>query len=128
MTNLVERIKKQGAGVKWRALEVPAWGDPPTKDKDGKEVPGKPLVVKVKTLTLDEQREWSKRIGGADDVTDRVLLIMERTYDEAGKERLFDPTDTEQFSMLRNDADPMIIGALVMEILRLVDVEVMRKN
>ena len=127
MTGLIERIKQQGADVKWRTLAIPAWGQPSTVDKDGKDVPGKPFIARVKTLNLEEQREWASRIGSGD-ATDRILLIMQRTYDEAGKKLLFDPADEQVFSLLRNEADPMIVGALVAEILRLADVEVMRKK
>ena len=127
MTGLVERIKQQGADIRWRALQIPAWGEPASVDADGKEVPAQPLKVRVKTLSLDEQREWSERIGSGD-VSERVLLIMQRTYDANGEKQLFDPADPALFSMLRNEADPMIIGSLVAEILRMTDREAVRKN
>ena len=127
MTSLIERVKAQGADVKWRTLEIPAWGEPATTDKGGEEVPAKPLRVKVKTLSLDEQKEWAGRIGSGD-MAERILLVMERTYDAAGKKRLFDPKDLKLFTELRRHADPMIIGGLVSEILRMTDREVMRKN
>lgn len=127
MTGLVERIKQQGADIRWRALQIPAWGEPASVDAEGKEVPAEPLKLKVKTLSLDEQREWSERIGSGD-VSERVLLIMQRTYDAKGEKQLFDPADPGLFSMLRNEADPMIIGGLVAEILRMTDREAVRKN
>lgn len=126
MTSLVERIKKHGESVKWRDLEIPAWGEPETVDESGKEIAAKPLCVKVKTLGLEEYREWAERI--ASDVSERVIMIMHRTYDEKGENLLFDPSDPNLFSDMRKNADPMIIGALVAEIMRYTDKQVMRKN
>lgn len=124
---LKARIKSQGADVKWRALEIDAWGEPEGKDKDGNVVPAKPLIVKVKTLSMDEYKSWSERLKDGDP-GERVLLLMDKVYDEKGQDLLFNSSDKDEYNLLRHEADPLVIGSIVSQIMRWGDKGAARKN
>ncbi|GKX33711.1 MAG: hypothetical protein MnENMB40S_13290 [Rhizobiaceae bacterium MnEN-MB40S] len=116
MSALKKRIRDQGSDIKWRTLEIAAWGEPDN-----------PLIAKVRTLSLDEYKSWSERLKDGDP-GERVLLVIDRLYDEKGKARIFDTASTDDYKLLRNDADPLVIGSIVAEIMRWGDGGAIRKN
>ncbi|MCR5859725.1 hypothetical protein [Mesorhizobium sp. J428] len=119
------KIKAQGASVTWRTVGIPEWGD---EVKEGGKSVIKPLVVKVKTLNLDEYATWTKVLQEDGTTTERIQLIQQRTYDETGSTLLFPPDDLDAFSLLRNDADPIIISRLILAITRYSDRATATKN